>query len=193
MDGRSAEPVGTELANQLIHLEDAYRRGYDLVVYKVKKTRALYNRLVSDFDDYGCRCYGDTILKGMPQFFRRYDARFNPQNHILALDYPVMQSLENRKGIDRVWEYLCCIRMEKEILKYFSREQVLQILDKIDPEYQELYLGNICQAVLEAMEQSIEGSEKISREESVQHWKEILERRCPEREEFLEYLNCCRF
>ena len=172
--------VETVTAEEEHFWEKAYQKGYEQVLFKVKKARALYHKIIDDFDDYGCQCYHDTIIKGIPQFFRYYDAGFCPQDHILTLDYPVLQRMEGLSGIDLIWEYLCCIRLEKEFLKKFRREFVIQVLSEVDSEYQEIYLENICEAVLE-------NRRKANIDE-----KELLRQICPEREDLQAYLQAVK-
>lgn len=168
-------------------LKEAYHKGYELVLYKVKKTKALYHRLLVDFEAYGCQNYSDTVLKGIPEFFRRYDALFCPQEHILTLDYLILGEPGDKKGVDLIWEYLCCIRLEKEFLKCFHPEFVKQVLFEINPEYQELFLGNICEAVLEERLGRLERTQK-SPQPSQELFSLLLDRICPGREELKEYL-----
>ena len=77
---------GTALeAAKKMPAEEAYRIGYGLAVEKVYKAKAVYDGLIVDFQDYGCRNYRETVREGMPAFFLKYDAKFQPQNHILTL------------------------------------------------------------------------------------------------------------
>ena len=76
-----------------------YRRGAQLVIEKTHTVKALYDTIIQDFEDYGCMNYRDTILKGMPQFFLRYDPVFAPGNHLLTLDYPLLCGKPQRMGV----------------------------------------------------------------------------------------------
>lgn len=128
--------------------ELAYDKGYQYVIEKVLKSKEIYERIIENFEDYGCRNYRDTIIKGIPGFFMRYDAKFNPQDHILTLDYPTLFMNFDKCGVDLMFEYLTEIELEKRFLDLFGREAVVQLLERIQPEYQSLYLDNICYAVL---------------------------------------------
>ena len=72
--------------------------------------------------DSGNICCEETIVKGMPEFFKHYDARFCPQNELLTLDYPVLCPLGRMKGVDRIYRYLSCIWLEQKFLRAFSKE-----------------------------------------------------------------------
>ena len=126
----------------------AYEKGYELVLKKTRLAKALYDEIIADFEDYGCRNYSDTIRLGMPQFFLRYDARFSPQDHLLTLDYPCMGGPIQESGVDLIFEYLKKIREEQRILETFEPEEVREILEEVCPEYEELFFDNICEAVL---------------------------------------------
>lgn len=128
--------------------ERVYRAGYERVLQKVMQAKELYEELIVDFDDYGCINYRDAITKGMPAFFVNYNPRFCPQNHILTLDYPAIFVGKNLCGVDLILEYLQGIQLESKFLRKFPRERVIHVLSEILPEYEELYLDNICSPVL---------------------------------------------
>lgn len=125
-----------------------YEKGYEAVLAKVKSANALYEELIKDFTDYGCRNYGDTVLKGMPAFFLKYDARFCPQDHIITLDYPLLAGDLELCGVDQIHDYLHKLLMEKRFLGHFDKAAVSGLLSELCPEYGELYLDNICRPVL---------------------------------------------
>lgn len=126
----------------------AYEKGYEYLTEKVNKAKALYDTLITDFEDYGCLNYRKTVLEGLPAFFLKYDIRFCPQDHILSLDYPDMAHGEELRGADRIYSYLSHLLMEKRFLEQFDRQAVGRVLAGIQPDYRELYLDNICEAVL---------------------------------------------
>lgn len=43
---------------------------------KQKKALDMYNELMTYFSSYGNRCLEDTIIKGMPEFFKWYNIDF---------------------------------------------------------------------------------------------------------------------
>lgn len=123
-----------------------YEVGLACVEKKVKAALALYNKMQLHFDSYGNRCLYDTFVKGMPEFFKWYDIRFAPQDTILTLDYPVGRDLTAYTGIDRIYEYLVCIKQEQEFLGTFPRDYVIDILKEYNPFYEDM-IDNICEAV----------------------------------------------
>lgn len=143
-----SEKQGRLLEGTRLSCRDAYEEGYRIAHEKVIRAKALYHQLTEDFDDFECRNYRDTILKGMPAFFTEYDLMFDPQNHVLSLDYPVIKQDEDKKGIDLILEYLEETAYEQKFLKYFSRKGVMDLLEFNCTDYRELYLDNICEPVL---------------------------------------------
>ena len=90
----------------LMTARQAYETGLGCVERKVRMALKLYHELLQEFDDYGNRCLGDTFFRGLPEFFRWYDMKFEPQNTILVLDYPVLRDLSSVTGVDRIYEFL---------------------------------------------------------------------------------------
>lgn len=141
--GNEQYPEGKEL-----QYEKMYKRGYEFVVEKVYKSKKIYEQIIENFEDYGCRNYKDTITKGIAGFFYRYDPKFNPQDHILTLDYPTLFMNFNKCGVNLIFEYLTGVEIEKRFLDLFSRQAVVSLLERIQPEYKSIYLDNICYPVL---------------------------------------------
>lgn len=131
---------------QKLPAKDAYEFGFACVTKKVKMSLALYNRIMENFDSYGNQCLYDTMVKGIPEFFKRYDAKFEPQNTILTLDYPIMEDLREYTGVDAIWEYLCCIRAEQKYLGRLPREFVIDSLRSYCADYEEM-IENLRQIV----------------------------------------------
>lgn len=127
----------------------AYETGAFYVKEKVKAALELYHELLPEFDSYGNVCLEDTFLKGMPEFFKWYDAKFEPQNTILTMDYPVLRDLSGMTGIDRIYEFLECIRLEQQFLKRFPREDVEAALGECRCGPGDA-VENLCALVLEA-------------------------------------------
>lgn len=123
--------------------QQAYERGLACVEKKVRAALSLYNELMTAFDSYGNRCLYDTVVKGMPEFFKWYNMRFAPQDTILTLDYPVLQDLSAYTGIDRIYEYLHCIEKEQAFLRTFPRNDVIDALARYNPAYEDM-VDNIC-------------------------------------------------
>ncbi len=137
--------------NSMIQIEkmsaqQAYEIGYKSVVRKVKSALDIYNDVLKGFTGYGNHCLYDTVVKGIPEFFKWYNVEFEPQNTILTLDYPVLKDLSPYSGIDKVYEFITCIRTEKIFLSRFSEDYVIDILRNYHCQYQDM-VENICEIV----------------------------------------------
>ncbi|MBS7009900.1 DUF6179 domain-containing protein [Anaerostipes sp.] len=140
---------------------EAYEIGYEKILKKARSAKAVYDRVAQEFEDYGCSNYRDTIMRGMPEFFLYYDARFCPQDHILTLDYPTMCCHGDQTGIDLIFTYLCNAETEKSFLDCFETNSVKKLIKNAENSYcgeditfgvhqrsGSYYMGNICSLVL---------------------------------------------
>lgn len=145
---RAEESAGKELtAQEEMTAEQKYEKGLVCVEEKTKRALVLYNEMLPDFLSYENRCLYDTVVKGLPEFFKWYDVRFEPQNTIITLDYPVLRDLSGYSGINRIFEFIRCIRLEQEFLGTFPTTCVTGWLKKYNREYGET-ADNICEIVL---------------------------------------------
>lgn len=148
------EKTGAYMPESRVKLSarQAYEIGYNCVGEKVKKALCIYHEILPEFDSYGNQCLYDTFIKGIPEFFKWYDVKFNPQETILTLDYPVLEDLSEYEGVDKIYEYLCCIRREQVFLKKFSRNDVVDSLRRYHSHYEEL-IENVCELFLRENDQ----------------------------------------
>lgn len=56
-----------------------YQQGYEVVLEKTARAKKVYDQIIANFRSFGNCCYEDTVIKGMPEFFVHYDARFRPR------------------------------------------------------------------------------------------------------------------
>lgn len=132
--------------NEKIPAQRAYEIGAVYVREKTEKALNLYNRILPEFCDYENKCLYDTFVKGIPEFFKWYDIRFEPQNTILNLDYPVLKDISEYMGIDRIFEFIKSIYLEQKFLKSFPAGYVTNILSKNNRNWKES-MDNICETV----------------------------------------------
>lgn len=148
---RESLPAGTGRPFDGWPAEKLYRYGYGMVMKKVMSAKEIYESLLPEFSDYGNPAYQDTVIRAMPEFFRRYDVRFAPQNHLLMLDYPLLRAVPGDwTGVDRIHQYLLQTSLEQEFLNFFPKEYVREVLDRFHPGNRELIL-NICSVLLKNM------------------------------------------
>lgn len=138
------------LAHKEISVKEQYNIGAKLLFEKVKDIRNIFNEICLQFEDYEVRCLYDTVQKGIPQFLKRYDIKFCPQNTILTLDYPLLTDCSSLTGADAVYKYIRAIRTEQIFLGAFDRDYVIRILEKCNSGYRDM-IENICSIVLTNM------------------------------------------
>lgn len=138
------------ISNKEISALQMYEAGKRAVEEKVKKSIKIYNEILSVFDFYENRCLYDTVIVGLPEFFKRYDILSEPQNTILTLDYPVLKDISGYTGIDKIHQFLICIYIEQRFLAVFPREYVIGILAEYSSQYKEI-IDNICEIVIKSV------------------------------------------
>ena len=89
--------------------KQAYEAGAACVEQKARKALKLYHEILPEFQSYENECLYDTFVKGLPEFFKWYDVKFQPQNTILTMDYPVLKDISGLSGIDKVYAFIKCI------------------------------------------------------------------------------------
>ena len=140
----------TAVTGQRPEAGQAYEMGLGYVKRKVQTSLKLYNEMLGEFCCFDNQCLYDTVVKGIPEFFKWYDVRFAPQNTILTLDYPVLEDLTLLEGVDRIYAYLRCIRLEQIFLAKFPEEYVKQVLRRYDPGWKEM-VDNLCEILYTAV------------------------------------------
>ena len=146
----SADALTDELISRHINkmtAREAYDKGYRLVVDRVKRANELYNKFIINFTDYNNRAYYDTVVEGIPEFFKWYDPRLNPMDHIILADYNVLEDIYGLNGIDFIYRYLVCIEKEQRFLLKFPDEYVREALLSYHTDFEELIV-NLCAVVL---------------------------------------------
>ena len=124
-----------------------YEIGVLRVEEKVKDALSIYNEVLSEFSSYENICLYDTFVIGLPEFFKWYDYRYEPQNTILTLDYPVLMDISEYTGIDKIFCFIQCIYLEQKFLRRFTDNFIKSILIKNNVNHKEM-IDNICEIVL---------------------------------------------
>lgn len=146
---REAEKAGqfSLIQKDELSTERMYAIGVKCVENKTKEALDLYNGIMTHFSSYGNQCLYDTVVKGLPEFFKWYDCRYDPQNTILTLDYPILMDISEQTGIDKIYDFLFCIQLEQIFLNKFPSAYIMEILSKYDKQYK-LMIENLCEIVL---------------------------------------------
>lgn len=133
--------------DKVMTAREAYDSGYGLIIDKVKRANDLYNKIIADFNDYHNRAYYDTVVKGIPEFFKWYNPRLNPMDTIILADYTVLENINGLKGIDFIYPYLKCIEKEQIFLSKLPEAYIREVLQGYHTDYEDLFI-NICEIVL---------------------------------------------
>ena len=141
----NSEP--NHLCKRDISVMEQYQTGAQLVLEKVKNVLNIFNEMSAYFDDYNVICLHDTVQKGIPEFLKWYDAKFFPQNTILTLDYPILENIQCKYGVDAVYVFMRSVQTEQKFLSLFDRNYVISILKQMVPEYEHM-IENIASIVL---------------------------------------------
>lgn len=163
----------TTVATKLSSAWQAYESGHRMLTDKVKQSMEQYNHMTEYFDSYHNKCLEDTVIKGMPEFFKWYDIKYCPQNTILTLDYPILMDLSQYEGIQRIETYLDCIEMEQLFLSKFDRALVLEILSEYDAGYR-LMIDNLCEIVYQDVLCHLLADQPIQKRISMQEKLQII-------------------
>lgn len=136
--------------NQENHLtaKMAYEKGYNMVIQKVKGALVLYNDIMEDFRWYENIAYYDTLVEGMPAFFQYYDPKFEPENHLLTLDYPTIKPVNHLTGVDAIYQYLRYIMLEQVFLQAYEDDCIVNLLKRYDENASKLFI-NISEVVFQ--------------------------------------------
>lgn len=135
------------LNEEMMTAQKAYEIGALYVEEKAKKALDLYNEVLKGFCHYENQCLWDTVVKELPEFFKRYNTRFEPQNTILTIDYPVLKDISAYTGIDKIYEFIKCIYCEQRFLNLFPANYVITILSKYNGHWKGS-IENVCEEVL---------------------------------------------
>lgn len=130
-----------------ISIREQYEIGAGLVYEKAQNIQRIFNELSLYFEDYGVTCLYDTVQKGIPQFLKWYDVKYNPQDTILTLDYPLLTDCGSSSGADAVYQYILAVQTEQQFLRVVDKGYVQSVLKSYNPQYK--YMAeNICEIVL---------------------------------------------
>lgn len=125
----------------------AYKQGYEYLIEISKRTQQLYNEMIIDFNSYGNENYHATVTLAIPEFFRRYDARFAPQETLITMDYPTIRPITDCGGIDAISKYVEYIACEQRFLRALPAAYICEVLYQFQADYRKQFY-NICRVVL---------------------------------------------
>ena len=135
------------VSSQRLMAAEAYKYGYEALTQKVKRTQAVYNKMIVDFCGYGNRNYEATVEKAIPGFFLYYNAQFAPQETIITMDYPTICPVTGKSGIDAIETYVKYISFEQKFMGAFQRQYIYEVLERDQADHKNGF-DNICRVIL---------------------------------------------
>lgn len=105
------------------------------------EAKALYHMAKTTDPGFGNIAYCDT-LDEIDNFFRLYDLRFFAHDIPCMIDYPLCNPVsESLEGIRYISEYLRRLIVENRFCGCFDQRDIVRLLGKYQPEYQDLILN----------------------------------------------------
>ena len=96
--------------------------------------KSLYNKEMSEFNDYGNANLRNFFVSELRTFFEKYDPIFKPQDSVVSFSYPMLVNLSDYRGIDLVSEMLRLLTEEQTFLKSMPATYVETALKAYNPD-----------------------------------------------------------
>lgn len=157
--------------------EDAkrvYQAGYENVLIKLQNTQKQYNEMMDFFNAWENDNYRLTVTKAIPGFFRYYDPMFFPQNSVITMDYPILESMMGLTGVDAVQKYINAIYLEQTFFSKLSDGFMKSVLSSYQADYQKLFI-NICRIPLRSIIGCMMIQKKIGELSIPNHYEQLKE------------------
>lgn len=130
------------LINNHMTIGAQYALGKRLIQEKTKEALACFNALCNVGTNYE-QIYLKQSKKELLHFFNYYDVEYNPQDHLVFLDYPVLAKVSGFTGIEYIWIYVHSLYRELSFLNQLPQEQVVKTLEVGEKDYRTLPI-NLC-------------------------------------------------
>jgi len=116
-------------------IKEIHRRGLELTKNQVCQARDIYQEVKSTKLEVSLTAYEDTINEGIQSFFQNYDVYFDAHNTVANIDYPLLCDDMSRTGISYIKNYLEKLKMENELCRHFSPEEINLLLKGYGQQY----------------------------------------------------------
>jgi hypothetical protein len=125
-------------ALQSCTLSELYAKGQKLIELHFQEAQKLLHTLQQERLDTDIYAYNSTLMEGIPIFFTSYDMDYGAHDNPGSVDYPLCLDKMNLTGIDYVLTYLQKLKLENEICRCFSMDEIKELLEGYDLEYKDL-------------------------------------------------------
>ena len=123
------------------------RKGQAILQARLEQTKQLYAAVCQTAPELQNGYYADT-LRGIGDYFKRYDLYFFAHLKPPCIDYPLLIAAdESLQGPDFTEQYLKRVLTENLLLRRFDSREVRELLSAIDGDIEEAYL-NLCEQPL---------------------------------------------
>ena len=123
------------------------RQGQAILQDRLEKTKQLWAAVCQTAPGLPNGYYADT-LRGIGDYFERYDLYFFAHMEPPCIDYPLLITAdESLQGLDFTEQYLKCVLTENLFLRCFDSREVRELLSAVDRDLEEAYL-NLCEQPL---------------------------------------------
>ena len=123
------------------------RQGQAILQDRLEKTKRLWAAVCQTAPDIRNGYYADT-LRGIGDYFKRYDLYFFAHQKPPCIDYPLLIAAdESLQGLNFTEQYLKHVLTENLFLRCFDSHEVRELLSAIDGDIEEAYL-NLCEQPL---------------------------------------------
>ena len=129
------------------NLDILFDGGLKIIEAKIEEGKRLWQTACLSAPEIDSVSYRDT-LRNIGGFWTRYDYRFFAHQIPCDIDYQLCRPVpEHSQGIEYINEYLRRIIVENRILRLFSRDLVIRLLQRYCSDYKELLI-NLCEPVI---------------------------------------------
>ncbi len=109
-------------------LEKLYRCGLDLIKQYVIECQALLIKVKATRVQTDLIAYNNTIDQCFDEFFESYNPRFEAQNTVTCIDYPLLKDDMSVTGILYIRNYLTELLKENKFCAQFSKNHIRSLL-----------------------------------------------------------------
>ncbi len=148
-----------------------YRLGRNAIAEKMDIGRALWQAACKSVPGIPNRALQDT-LRGIGQFWKRYDHCFFAHQIPCDIDYPLCHPVEETlHGVEYVNEYLKRLLIESSLLNRFSHQRCIRVLQGYCRDYKGLHINLYEPVAVNALGLSLLGQDPLALEISPQQRK----------------------
>ncbi len=117
------------------NITELHTKGLNLAKSYVHEAEIIDQEIKSSKLNVSLAAYDITIDEGIDNFFKNYDVTFDAHNTVASIDYPLLYDDMSLTGILYMINYLKKLQMENEFCRYFSPDDMEQLLKNYGKQY----------------------------------------------------------